>query len=416
MSRLVARHELLRTTFEDGDSGPFQIVHPAGEVRLTFHDLTTAANPTCEMRDLIGRYATQSFDLQHGPLLRFALIKTSGNEHRLLRVIHHIIYDLSSWKLYMEELADLYAAAARGEKPRQQDKAKPDYADYARWQRECFHCDAPTCANMISWWRNELYQAPEPFDWPERRLLSSARVDPSEGKYTCGIEEAGWQRMTDIAIEQRVTQFVVWLAAFSSFLCIETRSNDIVIGTYVSNRKLPDLQHVFGDFSNLVTLRFRAAIGKSFRGWIAATSDLLASATAHSEVPYEELRRSFAAANGALPEIRVIFQAAPPERPLEFAGLKVVLEDPPTLHSMPWGFTFILLPNRHECQFAFDASRYDPVAVHAAGGRWQRFAALLARRPDVPMEQLTQPNADSVEKGVLFQVTSGSSDADTGHL
>ena len=78
----------------------------------------------------------------------------------------------------------------------------------------------------------------------------------------------------------------------------------------------------------------------------------------------------FAAANAALPEIRVIFQTAAPERPLQFAGLTIALEDPPTLHSMPWGFTFILLPSRHECQFAFDASRYDPVAVHAAGGRW----------------------------------------------
>ena len=155
-------------------------------------------------------------------------------------------------------------------------------------------------------------------------------------------------------------------------------------------------------FRILVTLRFRGAVGESFRGWISATRDLLASATAYSEVPYEELRRSFAAANAALPEIRVIFQTAAPERPLQFAGLTIALEDPPTLHSMPWGFTFILLPSRHECQFAFDASRYDPVAVHAAGGRWQRFAALLARRPDVPMEQLTQ-NADGLAKGALFK-------------
>ena len=77
---------------------------------------------------------------------------------------------------------------------------------------------------MISWWRKELDRPPEPFDWPERRLLSSARVDPSEGQHTCGIEETGWQRMADIAIERKVTLFVVWLAAFSAFLCAETRT------------------------------------------------------------------------------------------------------------------------------------------------------------------------------------------------
>ena len=112
MNRLAARHEILRTTFEEGDSGPLQVVHPPGEAPLTVHDLTAAANPTAEMRNLIAKYASQSFDLQRGPLLRFALFKTSANEHRLLRVIHHIIYDSSSWKFYMEELAELYAAAA----------------------------------------------------------------------------------------------------------------------------------------------------------------------------------------------------------------------------------------------------------------------------------------------------------------
>ena len=182
--------------------------------------------------------------------------------------------------------------------------------------------------------------------------------------------------------------------------------NDIVIGTYASNRKRSELQRIFGDFSNLVTLRFRGAAGKSFRGWVSATRDVLISATAYSEVPYEELRRSFAAAGGALPEIRTIFLSAPPERPLQFAGLKVALEDPPSFRGMPWGFTFILLPSRRECQFAFDASRYDPVAVRAAAGRWQRFADLLARRPDVPMEQLTQQAlARGAEKGALILMT-----------
>ena len=209
--------------------------------------------------------------------------------------------------------------------------------------------------------------------------------------------------MADIAIEQKVTLFAVWLAAFSAFLCAETRSNDIVIGTYASNRKRFELQRIFGDFSNLVTLRFRGAAGKSFRGWVSATRDVLISATAYSEVPYEELRRSFATAGRALPEIRTIFLSAPPQRPLQFAGLEVALEDPPSLRGMPWGFTFILMPSRRECQFTFDASRYDAVAVRAAAGRWQRFADLLARRPDVPMEQLTQQAlARGAEKGASF--------------
>jgi len=387
VNRLAARHEILRTTFEEGDNGPLQVVHPLGETPLPFHDLSEAVDPAAEMRELKAKYASQSFDLQRGPLLRFALVKTGANEHRLVRVIHHIIYDASSWKIYMDELAELYAAAMRGEEPPDRDEARPQYADYASWQRLSFHADAPACANMISWWRRELDQPAAPLDWPATRFLPPAHVDPSEGQFGCGIEETAWQRMADIAIEQKVTPFVVWLAAFSAFLCAETRTNDIVIGTYTSNRKRPELQRALGDFSNLVTLRFRDAAGKGFRGWISATRDVLTSATAHSEVPYEELRRSFATVGMALPEIRTIFLLGPAERPLEFAGLTVAREDPPSLPSMPWGFTFVLVPSKRLCKFAFDASLYDPVAVRAAGGRWQRFISQLACCPDAPRER-----------------------------
>src|SRR5271166_513518 len=43
----------------------------------------------------------------------------------------------------------------------------------------------------------------------------------------------------------------------------------------------------------LVTLRFHCELDKTLRAWMMTTRNNFTSAIAHSEVPYEELRRSF---------------------------------------------------------------------------------------------------------------------------
>jgi hypothetical protein len=82
---------------------------------------------------------------------------------------------------------------------------------------------------------------------------------------------------------------------FRTFMkSMQTPQRDIAVGTYVSNRKRPELQNMFGDFSNLVTLRFRCDLNETFRSWLNTTHRVFTAAAAHSEVPYEELRRAFA--------------------------------------------------------------------------------------------------------------------------
>jgi amino acid adenylation domain-containing protein len=387
MNHLVKRHELLRTTFEAGDDGPVQIVHPPCEAPLAVFDLTTAPDPAVAALELMKQLATQQLDLVRGPLQRFTLFKIGQNEHRLVRVIHHLLFDGFSWKLLLDELAQLYEAAIRGD--RQLPKSETlQYADYASWQREFFRAEAPACQNMIAWWKNALHAPPEPLDWPARRPEPATGVAASEGYLLTGVGAETWQRMADFANQQNATPYIVWLAAFIAFLCVQTGRRDIIIGTYVSNRKRPELQRMFGDFSNLVTLRFRCELDKTLRTWMMTTRDIFTTTIAHSEVPYEELRRSFERDGRNLPELRMLYSIDSPDLPIQFAGLEFAMEvGHPRPLSMPWGFSLQLLQQTRDCRFFFDASIYDPVAVRAMVGRWKRFVDVLSCNPDVPIEQ-----------------------------
>ncbi|MYR83791.1 hypothetical protein GTY41_02230, partial [Streptomyces sp. SID685] len=86
LAAVVARHEALRTTFEETDGRPAQRVDPAGPVPLPVRDTTDLD------ADLRAEYA-RPFDLRQGPLLRALLLRESAVSHILLLTAHHIVTD-----------------------------------------------------------------------------------------------------------------------------------------------------------------------------------------------------------------------------------------------------------------------------------------------------------------------------------
>ncbi|MDQ3886902.1 MAG: condensation domain-containing protein, partial [Actinomycetota bacterium] len=135
LQTLLARHESLRTTFDEVDGEGVQIVHPPHELPLPVVDLSRAPHPSPDRLDwVLSEEYAQPFDLRHGPLLRALLVRISDHEHVLMFTAHHIVTDGWSMGVLTEELGALYDAALRGE-----EAALPppplQYGDFAVWQR-----------------------------------------------------------------------------------------------------------------------------------------------------------------------------------------------------------------------------------------------------------------------------------------
>lgn len=385
MGRLVDRHELLRTTFHAGDHGPVQTVHPSGDVALTFVDATADADPAAAVDAQIEILAASKMALDRLPLVRFTLIKTASDDHQLLRFSHHILHDGFAWTLYFNQLADLYAVERGGLACAAAGTNRPQYGDYAVWQRHHFSAEAPACQRLIGWWRTVMDTPAVPTQWPALRL-QPAPAAPSDGSLLAGLDKDVWDGMAALAAQQRVTVFAAWLSALSAFLGVQAGDGETIIGTYVSNRKRAPLQSTFGDFSNLVTLRLACRSGQTFRSWLVTARDHLAAAAAHSEVPYEELRRVLAQEGRPLPEIRTIVMLNADQPPVRFAGITISKEVMPE-RTMPWGFTARVKPQIMDCHFTFDASIYRPETVRAGVERWKGFVDAVSRNPDMTIAQ-----------------------------
>ena len=113
---LEERHEALRTTFDDPGTGLVQKVsEPLGEP-LAVVDLTELPEHEREAAALarLNEDAVAPFDLEHGPVWRYQLIRTGPRRHLAYVSVHHVVFDVGSTGLLFAELAAKYGEFSGG--------------------------------------------------------------------------------------------------------------------------------------------------------------------------------------------------------------------------------------------------------------------------------------------------------------
>src|SRR5438270_8816240 len=165
LDRIVARHEVLRTSFGQIDGIPVQKIASVEESRFVLegHDLRQHRETEQELGRLIAKEAATSFDLEHGPLIRGRLIRVGEDEHALLITMHHIVSAGWSVGILINELSVLYSAFLRGK-----DEPLPEldiqYVDYAVWQREWL--EGEMLQQQAAYWKDALAGAPAVLELP----------------------------------------------------------------------------------------------------------------------------------------------------------------------------------------------------------------------------------------------------------
>ncbi|MFD2473312.1 non-ribosomal peptide synthetase [Amycolatopsis silviterrae] len=270
---LVARHEPLRTTFEEIDGEPAQVVRPPDAVPLPVVD----AAPE-DLDAVLRAEYSRPFDLAHGPLLRALLVRLGRAEHVLLVCVHHIATDGASMGVLTEELGLLYRDGERASLPPQ----ALQYADFAVWQR-----NRPTRAAGLEHWTRQLTGVP-PLDLPTDRPRPAARSTAGAVREFAVPADVA-RGLAELARGSETTLFTVLLAACQALFARYTGQDDIALGTVVSGRDRPELERVVGFFVNTVVLRSAVDLSASFADHLATARQTVLDAFAHDDVPFEEV-------------------------------------------------------------------------------------------------------------------------------
>src|SRR6185369_3400440 len=244
-----------------------------------------------------------------------ALLCLQETEHLLLLALHHIVGDGWSMGVLTREVAALYPACV-AVAPSPLPPLPVQYADYAIWQRN--RLSAVELEERLRFWRGRLAEAPAvlalPTDLP-RSALPSGRAGRTPVCWSAELASG----LAAVGQRQGCTLFMVLLAGWSALLGRWADQDDLLVGTAVANRQVPEIENLIGFFAN--TLVLRATLGSeepdgpSFAGLLARTRQEVLEAYRHQDLPFEKLVEDLAPerslAHAPLVQVMLVLQGVP---------------------------------------------------------------------------------------------------------
>ena len=295
LNHMVERHEVLRTVYskqsavKNGavESGVSQVIQQNVEVDIKTIDLADfeEQEQAKKVRELVQTEAEKPFNLASDLMLRCALLHCNAQKHVLLLTVHHIANDGLSTVILSEEFIKLYSAFS-------QNKANPlkpltaQYCDYAAWQNDFLKSEQ--VAKQIEYWQQQLADLPQLHDLPlDKPRPKTKGIKGSSHRVS--IDKSVAKGLNTLALNSRSTLFMVMHGAFSLLMSRHSNQSDIVIGTPVANRKLPELASMVGLFVNTLVLRSQVDMALSFNDYLAKIKDINFDAQQNQDVPFETL-------------------------------------------------------------------------------------------------------------------------------
>lgn len=390
LHEIVQRHEVLRTTFTVTDGGqPVQVVG-SGSAPLDIVNLTAARGPeqADEVRRLASEQARQPFDLTRGPLLRAAVLRLEPGSDVLALTAHHIAFDGWSMAVFLHELISLYRAYTGG----QESPLAPlpvQYSDFACWQRD--HADDPELNGQLSFWCQELADAPEvpslPFDH------SPAPTGSHDGATVpVRLPAQLAAELRQLGRTEGASLFMVLLTGFQLLLARWGNQRQVAVGSPVAGRPRTELGGLIGCFVNTVVLRADLTDDLSFRALLGQVRRRCLSAYANQDFPFnrlvEELRPD--RRTGYSPLVQVMFALHQLPLPdIELPGLEVTLL-PSDTGAAPFELALTLTDNGPtlEGAFTFQTALFEQATIERLADRLHVLLDAVISDPDRPVSEL----------------------------
>lgn len=276
-NKLVARHEILRTSFHYYDGMLRQHVHSSVQKTISHHTLQV-------MDDNVIREHLKTFDLEEPSLIE-AEVLTIRDQDRLLVSAHHIIFDGLSTRIFIDELLTLYKGETLTPPALQ-------YREFCDWHNKSQ--TTPGYQGARQYWLDRFSILPTPLRLP---------YQPEEGLSDNGLNYVDGQVDQEIIQsakvflnEQRISLYTFFMTALTVLVADYSKEKDIVIASVSDGRQREDFQNVIGMFVDTYLLRCEVKNG-SFLELLSEVKEALMDAYEHP-YQYDELLQDIAGRSG----------------------------------------------------------------------------------------------------------------------
>ena len=268
-------HEAFRTRFESVDGEPVAKIDHDANVDLEVHSNQN------DIERAIRDYGRTAFDLEAGPLFRFAVFESIDAHSVLVIATHHIVIDEHSILLLLKQLAEHYRSTGRDSERPKHDQSFSDFS-LRHHQALAARSDTDVLAEAIA-------ACDLAIDLP--RDVHSHQKEPYHGKTVSRHLDAHLiQRIQDFAVSQNASENAVMLSAYQWLLAKYCGSERFTVGVPVSQREAAH-QHTYGNFIDALPIPCTTSSTQTFREFVLQTQGQLASLIDHRKTSLADLAK-----------------------------------------------------------------------------------------------------------------------------
>ncbi|MCP5049023.1 MAG: amino acid adenylation domain-containing protein, partial [bacterium] len=270
-TKLIHRHESLRTSFHMVGDQPVQKVNGQVEFRIEADGSRSEENALSTF--------VRPFDLTRAPLLRVGIRESEDGKSVLMVDMHHIISDGISMDVLKMDFMSLYGGNTLPPLPLQ-------YKDFSQWQNSASQQES--VAGQKTYWLDEFAdEIPVlrlPTDYP-RPLVQ--RFEGDNIHLRLPVEDSDGLR--EFALETGSTLFMVLLSLTTILLSKLSGQEDIVIGVPIAGRRHEDLNEIIGMFVNTLAIRNRPGGRKNLKDFLQEVKAGTLNAFENQDCQFESL-------------------------------------------------------------------------------------------------------------------------------
>jgi amino acid adenylation domain-containing protein len=284
---VIARHEILRTTYTMCGDAPIQAVSAERPCEFTVTDLRSIplSERDAQLKDLLRREAGRPFNLAADLMLRANVLNLNSAENILLLVMHHIATDGWSLGVLCREISALYEAYDSN-RSSSLPELSIQYRDFAAWQRK--HLDGERLTGDLAYWKKQLNGVPASLELPTDYSRPAAQSYRGATQ-SFVISRVVADQLKALSRREGLTFFMTLLAAFQTLLCRYSGQEDVVVGSPVAGRSREETKPLVGCFINNIVLRTDLSGNPTFTELSARVRDVALGAYEHQELPFEKL-------------------------------------------------------------------------------------------------------------------------------
>lgn len=270
---LFERHESLRTYFEIKNNDIVQKIAPNINFKLEIQN-STSTNTHYLLKQFV-----QPFNLAKAPLFRATLVIQNNQTATLLVDMHHSISDGSSIDILLKELSKLYNGRTLEDNP-------ITYKDFSEWEKTHFLSSEFTESEKfwLEQFQDELpvLHMPTTFERPVTQSFEG-------NSFHFEIDKKLKNKIAKLSKDLGITPYMFLLASYYVLLYKYTNQKDIIVGTPVTGRNLPELSNIFGMFVNSLPLRANLKSNSSFKTFLNHIKKMCLDSFDHQDYPFDFL-------------------------------------------------------------------------------------------------------------------------------